>query len=94
MMRVAGQRYPLASGTLLFDGKDYRQFSVDAIQRNIAYLMPQSELLPGSVLSNLTAMNPDATEAGVRRISPILGLRDFLAALPCGRNKEPSYQFS
>ncbi|MFM7653059.1 MAG: ATP-binding cassette domain-containing protein [Vulcanococcus sp.] len=84
VLRVIDQLYPLASGTLLFDGKDYRQFSVDAIQRNIAYLMPQSELLPGTVLSNLTAMNPDATEIGVRRICAGLGLLDFLDSLPQG----------
>ena len=84
VLRVIDQLYPMASGTLLFDGKDYRQFSVDAIQRNIAYLMPQSELLPGTVLSNLTAMNPDATLMGVRRICSGLGLLEFLDALPEG----------
>ena len=92
VLRVIDQLYPLASGTLLFEGKDYRQFSVDAIQRNIAYLMPQSELLPGSVLSNLTAMNPDATEAGVRRICASLGLLEFLEALPEGLSTELSDQ--
>jgi ABC-type bacteriocin/lantibiotic exporter with double-glycine peptidase domain len=90
VLRVIDQLYPLASGTLLFDGKDYRQFSVDAIQRNIAYLMPQSELLPGSVFSNLTAMNPDATVAGVRRICAALGLLEFLDALPEGLDTELS----
>lgn len=84
VLRVVDQLYPLASGTLLFDGKDYRQFSVEAIQRNIAYLMPQSELLPGTVLTNLTAMNPDATVLGVRRICAGLGLLDFLDRLPDG----------
>ena len=88
VLRLIDQLYPLASGTLLFDGKDYRQFSVDAIQRNIAYLMPQSQLLPGSVLSNLTAMNPDATVAGVRRICAALGLLEFLDALPEGLDTE------
>jgi ABC-type bacteriocin/lantibiotic exporter with double-glycine peptidase domain len=93
VLRVIDQLYPLArgsGGTLLFDGKDHRQFSVDAIQRNIAYLMPQSELLPGSVLANLRAMNPDATEAGVRRICTSLGLLDFLDALPHGLNTDLS----
>ena len=90
VLRLIDQLYPMASGTLLFDGKDYRQFSVDAIQRNIAYLMPQSELLPGTVLSNLTAMNPDATENGVRRICAALGLLDFLESLPNGLDTELS----
>ena len=84
VLRLIDQLYPLASGTLLFDGKDYRQFSVEAIQRNIAYLMPDSALLPGTVWSNLTAMNPDATVAGVRRVCDQLGLLQFLDGLPDG----------
>ena len=84
VLRVVDQLYPLVSGTLLFDGKDYRQFSTEAIQRNIAYLMPQTELLPGTVWSNLTAMNPDVTEDGVRKICTSLGLIDFLDGLPDG----------
>jgi len=90
VLRVIDQLYPLASGTLLFDGKDYRQFSVEAIQRNIAYLMPQSELLPGSIWTNLTAMNPDATVSGVRKICASLGLLDFLDGLPDGFDTELS----
>jgi ABC-type bacteriocin/lantibiotic exporter with double-glycine peptidase domain len=84
VLRVVDQLYPLVSGTLLFDGKDYRQFSAEAIQRNIAYLMPQSELLPGTIWSNLTAMNPDVTVDGVRQICTSLGLLDFLDGLPEG----------
>ncbi len=84
VLRVVAQLYPLVSGTLLFDGQDYRQFSAEAIQRNIAYLMPQTELLPGTIWSNLTAMNPDATEGGVRKICTSLGLFDFLDGLPEG----------
>jgi ABC-type bacteriocin/lantibiotic exporter with double-glycine peptidase domain len=90
VLRVIDQLYPLASGTLLFDGKDYRQFSVEAIQRNIAYLMPQSELLPGTIWTNLTAMNPDATVSGVRQICASLGLLDFLDGLPEGFDTELS----
>jgi ABC-type bacteriocin/lantibiotic exporter with double-glycine peptidase domain len=88
VLRVIDQLYPMASGNLLFDGKDYRQFSVEAIQRNIAYLMPQSELLPGTVFTNLTAMNPDATETGVRRVCAGLGLLEFLDGLPQGLDTE------
>jgi len=46
--------------------------------------MPQSELLPGTIWSNLTAMNPDVTVDGVRQICASLGLLDFLDGLPEG----------
>ncbi|MEB3264762.1 MAG: ATP-binding cassette domain-containing protein [Synechococcus sp.] len=84
VLRVIDQLYPLVSGTLLFDGKDYRQFGTDAVQRNIAYLMSDVQILPGTVLSNLTAMNPDATLAGVRKVCDQLRILDFLENLPEG----------
>lgn len=88
VLRVIDQIYPLAGGTLLFDGKDYRQFSAEIIQRNIAYLMPEPELLPGSIWNNLTAVNPDATLSGVRAICRDLGLLEFLDGLPNGLDTE------
>jgi ABC-type bacteriocin/lantibiotic exporter with double-glycine peptidase domain len=88
LLRVIDQLYPLASGTLLFDGMDYRQFSVDAIQRNIAYLMPDSSLLPGSVWSNLTLMNSAATLGAVRGVCEQLGILRFLDRLPDGLDTE------
>jgi ATP-binding cassette, subfamily C, bacterial LapB len=88
VLRVIDQLYPLSSGTLLFDGKDYRQFSVEAIQRNIAYLMADSSLLPGTVWSNLTVMNSDATLVGVRSVCHQLGLLRFLDGLPNGLDTE------
>lgn len=83
-LKVIDQLYPLATGTLLFDGNDYRQFSTEALQRNIAYLMPSVELLPGTIWSNLTAMNPDATVEGVRRVCQQLGILELLESLPDG----------
>ncbi len=84
VLKVIDQLYPLASGTLLFDGSDYRQFSTDGLQRNIAYVMTNVELLPGTVWSNLTAMNSDATVDGVRRVCADLGILETLEGLPDG----------
>ena len=90
LLNVLDQLYPLSSGSLLFDGIDYRQLSSEAIQRNIAYLMPQPEFVPGSVWTNLTVMNPDATPAGVRRVCEQLQLGAYLEALPQGFDTELS----
>jgi ABC-type bacteriocin/lantibiotic exporter with double-glycine peptidase domain len=84
VLKVIDQLYPLANGTLLFDGSDYRQFSTDGLQRNIAYVMTNVELLPGTLWSNLTAMNSDATVEGVREVCVDLGILETLEALPDG----------
>ena len=88
LLKVIDQLYPLVSGSLLFDGKDYRQLTIEAIQRNIAYLMPQVELLPGTVWSNLTAMNPEATADRVRALCDQLHLLPIIEALPQGFDTE------
>jgi ABC-type bacteriocin/lantibiotic exporter with double-glycine peptidase domain len=84
VLRLIDQLYPLSSGSLLFDGLDHRQFNVDLIQRNIAFVMERSELLPGTILSNLTAMNADATPSHVRSICDRLGILNYLESLPNG----------
>jgi len=83
-LRVIDQIYPLTSGTLLFDGRDHRQFSTDLIQSNIAFVMEKTELLPGSILSNLQTMNPDSTEGKIREILAELEILDYLDNLPEG----------
>jgi ATP-binding cassette, subfamily C, bacterial LapB len=82
VLRVIDQLYPLSSGTLLFDGKDHRQFSLETIHRNIAYVMPHADLLPGTIWSHLTAINHDATIKGVESICRSLGLLEFFETLP------------
>lgn len=84
VLRLIDQLYPLSSGSLLFDGLDHRQFSADLIQRNIAFVMERSQLLPGTVLSNLMAMNADATPSHVRSICDRLGILNYLESLPNG----------
>ena len=88
VLRVIDQLYPVASGHLLFDGKHHRQFSPEAIQRNVAYLMPKLELLPGTVWSNLTATNADARVADVWRVCDALGLLSLIESLPRGFDTE------
>ena len=82
VLRVINQLYPLSAGTLLFDGKDYRQYSIETIHRNIAFVMPQVDLLPGTIWNNLTAINHDATPQGVDSICRALGLLEFFEHLP------------
>ena len=48
--------------------------------------MEKTELLPGTILSNLQAMNPDATEAKIRDILSELKILDYLDNLPDGLN--------
>ena len=97
LLNVIAQLYPIANGTLSFDGKDYRQFTNEDIQRNISYVMNNSQFLKGSLWQNLTAMNPDASFEAVKEICQLIGVYDFIANLPEGfdtyLNNDMSYHF-
>ena len=84
ILKVIDQLYPVGNGTIMFDGKDYRQYNTEGLQRNISYMADTTELLPGSLWSNLTALNADATEAQVAQICAELGLQERLEKLSNG----------
>lgn len=86
LLRLINQIYPLSSGTLLFDGRDYRQLSTESIQNNIAFVMEETQLLPGTIASNLLAMNPDATIKDVHFILKKLNIHTYIESLPLGIN--------
>ncbi|WP_231596983.1 ATP-binding cassette domain-containing protein [Synechococcus sp. CBW1004] len=88
VLRVIDQLLPMVSGSLLLDGKDYRQFTTDTIQRNIAFLMDKVELLPGTIWSYLTTMNPEACAAEVRELCDQLQLLPIIESLPQGFDTE------
>ncbi|QEY33402.1 ATP-binding cassette domain-containing protein [Synechococcus sp. RSCCF101] len=83
-LRVIDQVNSLASGSLFFDGIDYRQFSLEDIQRNISLLLKDPQLFPGTIWSHLTMVNPDATESMVREVCTRLGIMQIIDRLPEG----------
>ena len=88
VLRLIDQLYPVSSGSLLFDGRDHRQFSVEELQSNIAYVLAVPQFLPGSIWQNLTAMNPDVRFQDVVEICQQLHLLPFFESLPQGFHTE------
>ncbi len=97
LLNLIAQLYPLANGNLSYDGKDYRQFTNEDIQRNVSYVMNNSQFLKGSLWQNLTAMNPDASIEAVKDICELIGVYDFILNLPDGfdtyLDNDMSYHF-
>lgn len=54
---MAGLDRPL-SGTVSVDGYDLAGFRPDSVRRQIAFVPPLGDVLPGSLLENLTAFDP------------------------------------
>ena len=90
VLRLIDQLYPVSSGSLLFDGRDHRQFSIEELQSNISYVLAVPQFLPGSIWQNLTAMNPDVRFQDVVEICQQLELLPFFESLPQGFQTELS----
>ena len=90
LIGVINQICPLTQGTLLFDGRDYRQFSTETIQKNISLVMGNTKLLPGTILTNLSAMNTDVSLQQIHLILNKLQISTYIEALPKGLNTSMS----
>ncbi|MFF7309852.1 ABC transporter transmembrane domain-containing protein [Streptomyces sp. NPDC008137] len=55
-------------GTLLLDGRPYRDHSHDAIRSRLAYVEQDTPVVPGTIRDNLLLSRPDATDAELRRV--------------------------
>ena len=93
LLELINQSYPLSHGTLLFDGRDYRQYGTEIIQNNIALVMRNTKLLPGTILSNLTVLNPDVSLEQINQILTKLDIFSYIQALPEGLHTSMSESF-
>jgi subfamily B ATP-binding cassette protein MsbA len=76
--------YDTTRGTLSVDGVDVRQFSQQALRRNIAYLSQHPVLFHLSVRENILLSRPDASQQELEEAARNAYALDFIEALPHG----------
>lgn len=78
--------YDITEGEILFDGKDIRDYDVDHLRENVAYVSQRSVLFDGTIESNLRLGNVDATEEQINRAIRVAQLKDFVDTCEGGIN--------
>jgi ATP-binding cassette subfamily C protein CydCD len=73
-----------ASGRVMIDGTDLREFELDHLRRRIALVSQDTYLFNDSLRANVALARPDAGEAAVARALDQAALGDFAASLPEG----------
>jgi ATP-binding cassette subfamily C protein CydCD len=73
-----------ASGHILIDGVDLRDFELDHLRRRISLVSQDTYLFNDTLRANVALARPDADEAAVRRALDQAALADFVASLPEG----------
>jgi hypothetical protein len=71
--------YEVTSGQILIDGLDTAQLPPEVVRDRVAYVEPDSPVLPGTIRDNLMLIAPQATDAGCW---------DMLDALELGTRSE------
>jgi ATP-binding cassette, subfamily B, multidrug efflux pump len=78
--------FDTASGRVLLDGADVKQFTQAELRSRIAVVPQQAMLFTGSIRDNLLWGKPDATEEELARATGIAQAAEFIHRMPEGYN--------
>ncbi|MBC5647985.1 ABC transporter ATP-binding protein [Christensenella tenuis] len=73
-----------AQGTVLVDGVDVREYSLDALRKRIGYVPQKSNLFAGTIRSNIAFSNENMSDGQVKRAARIAQADDFISKKELG----------
>jgi ATP-binding cassette subfamily B protein len=76
--------YDVDSGRILIDGVDVREWSPDALRKQIGVVLQQTTLFSGTIRENIAFGRPDASLEEVIAAAQAAQAHEFIAALPDG----------
>jgi ATP-binding cassette subfamily B protein len=76
--------YEPKSGLIKIDGKDYREYTLDAIQSRIGVVLQTPHLFSGTIRENIRYGRLDATDAEVEQAASLAGAHDFILCFEKG----------
>src|ERR1044071_8412794 len=76
--------YDPQGGRILVDGRDLREFDVDAYRRQIGIVYQESFLFSNTVAANIAFGNPHATQEQIERAAKVAFAHEFILALSHG----------
>ncbi|GIP53869.1 ABC transporter ATP-binding protein [Paenibacillus vini] len=76
--------YEVSSGSIMIDGTDIRDISLDHLRSEIGFVMQQSILFSGTIRDNIRYGRPDATEEEVVQAAITAEAHGFITGLPQG----------
>jgi len=73
-------------GEILLDDMPLEQLDMPTVRRQVATVLQHTQLLPGSILDNLRASNPNLTEEQMLSLLQLVAIRDDVLNMPMGLN--------
>ncbi|MBQ9685701.1 MAG: ABC transporter ATP-binding protein [Oscillospiraceae bacterium] len=82
--RLLSHYYDVSAGEITIGGQSLRQMSLDALNREVAYVSQELFLFNKSILENIRVGKPDATDEEVKEAARKAQCEDFIMQLPQG----------
>jgi ATP-binding cassette subfamily B protein len=84
LLSLVARFYDPKSGRVAIDGRDARDYDLDALRRAMGIVFQENLLFRDTVFNNIAYGKPDATRAEVERAAELAGATDFVRALENG----------
>lgn len=84
LMNLVTRFYDAGSGRVVVDGKDVRDWPLEALRKTIGIVQQDVTLFSGSVLDNIRFFREDIGEERVREACRLVGAEAFILRLPRG----------
>jgi ATP-binding cassette subfamily B protein len=84
IISLLNRLYEVTDGQIRIDDIPVQDFKLDALRRNIGVVLQDVFLFSGSIMDNLTLMNPAISRESVLHAARMIGMHDFIMQLPGG----------
>ncbi|SNU07950.1 ATP-binding cassette, subfamily B [Lachnospiraceae bacterium] len=84
LVNLISRLYDVNEGTIRIDGTDVKDLSLSDLRRNVAMVSQDTYIFMGSVASNISYGNKEASRADIIRAAKLASAHDFISRLPDG----------
>ncbi|NTV65598.1 MAG: ABC transporter ATP-binding protein, partial [Oscillochloris sp.] len=78
--------YDASEGTILIDGHDVRDVTIDSLRSQIGIVLQETNLFSGTIRDNIAFGRPDASDEQIMAAAQAAAAHDFIMAFPDGYN--------
>lgn len=84
IINLINRFYEFQQGEILIDGKDIRSYRIDALRRNVAFVLQDVFLFSDSIANNISLHNPAISRQQIEDAAREVGAHEFICRLPGG----------
>ena len=84
LMSLLLRLYDPDQGSVLIDGQDIRNYTLQSVRNQISVVLQESLLFAASVRENIAYGNPEATPEAIEAAARLANAHDFICELPQG----------